>query len=161
LQSSLGLIRYRLAQMVDRKRGKSFTPLVSALAIPAHDHYLEEAMEPATGLVVHVSYRGATSEVERIQSQLMSHATVHGRLREFAQAHNPFRERKEILFRFRLVDGTKVHLQGAGGKDLGHIEMHWALASLGSLLRFEPVGFWDHTGWKEIRKDLNHRLDYR
>lgn len=161
LQSSLGPIRYRLAQMVDRKTGKSFTPLVSALAIPAHDHYLEEAMEPAIGLVVHVSFRRATSEVERIQSQCMSPTTVHRRLREFAQTHDPFGERKEIPFRFLLVDGTKVRLQGVGGKDLGQVEMRWALASLGSLFRFEPVGFWIHTDWKEIRKDLNRRLNYR
>jgi len=32
-----------------------------------------------------------------------------------------------------VVDGTKVHLQGAGGKDLGQTEMRWALASLGSI----------------------------
>jgi transposase-like protein len=68
---------------------------------------------------------------------------------------------KEIPFRFLLVDGTKVRLQGAGGKDLGQVEMRWALASLGSLSRFEPVGFWIHAGWKEIRKDLNRRLNYR
>ena len=161
LKSSLGPIRYRLAQMVDRKTGKSFTPLVSALSIPAHDHYLEEALEPAIGLVVHVSFRRAASEVERIQSQSVGHTTVHRRLQEFAQTHNPFGEMKEIPFRFLLVDGTKVRLQGAGGKDLGQVEMRWALASLGSLSRFEPVGFWIHAGWKEIRKDLNRRLNYR
>ena len=33
LKSSLGPIRYRLAQMIDRKTGKSFTPLVSALSV--------------------------------------------------------------------------------------------------------------------------------
>ena len=161
LKSSLGPIRYRLAQMLDRKRGKSFTPLVSALSIPAHDHYLEEAMEPSIGLAVHISFRRATKEVERIQSQSMSHTTVHRRLREFAQTHNPFEEMKAIPFRYLLVDGTKVHLQGTGGKDLGQAEMRWAMASLGSISPFEPVGFWIHTDWKEIRKDLNRRLNYR
>ena len=161
LKSSLGPIRYRLAQMVDRKMGKSFTPLVSALSIPAHDHYLEEALEPAIGLVVHVSYRRATSEVERIQSQSPGHTTVHRRLQEFAQAHDPFGERREIPFRFLLVDGTKVRLQGAGGKDLGQVEMRWALASLGAGRPFDPVGFWIDKGWGEIRKDLGKRLNYR
>jgi hypothetical protein len=33
-------------------------------------------------------------------------------------------------------------LQGAAGKDLGKVELRWALASVGSLCRFEPVGFW-------------------
>jgi hypothetical protein len=109
LKSSLGPIRYRLAQMVDRKTGKSFTPLASALSIPAHDHYLEEAMEPSVGLAVHVSFRRATKEVERIQGQSTSASTVHRRLGEFAQTHNPFGEMKDIPFRFLLVDGTKVH----------------------------------------------------
>ncbi len=161
LKSSLGPIRYRLAQMVDRKTGKSFTPLVSALSIPAHDRYLEEAMEPSIGLVMHVSFRRATSEVERIQKQSMSHTTVHRRLREFAQTHNPFGEMKDIPFRFLLVDGTKVRLQGVRGKDLGQAEMRWALASLGASHQFEPVGFWINTGWQGIRQDLNRRLNYR
>jgi len=161
LKSSLGPIRYRLAQIVDRKTAKSFTPLVSALSIPAHDHYLEEAMEPSIGLVAHISFRRATSEVERIQNQSMSHTTVHRRLREFAQTHNPFGEMKGIPFQFLLVDGTKVRLQGAKAKDLGLAEMRWALASRGSIHRFEPVGFWIQTSWKEIRQDLNRRLNYR
>lgn len=119
LKSSLGPIRYLLAQMVDGKTGKSFMPLVLVLSIPAHDHYLEEAMEPALGLVVHVSFRRAKSEVERIKGPSMSHPKVHRRLREFVQTHDPFREMKGIPFRFLLVDGTKVRLQGAGAKDLG------------------------------------------
>jgi hypothetical protein len=123
LKSSWGPIRYGLAQMVDRKTGKSSTPLVMALSIQAHDRYLEEAMEPSIGLVVHVSFRRATSEVKRSQNQSMSHTTVHRRLREFAQTQNPFGEMKGIPFRFLLVDGTKVRLQGVRGKDLGQAEM--------------------------------------
>ena len=52
---------------------------------------------------------------------------------------------KDRAFRFLVVDGTKVHLQGPLGKDLGQVEMRWALASLGSLSRFELVGFWIDT----------------
>jgi hypothetical protein len=118
-------------------------------------------MEPSIGLVMHVSFRRATSEVERIQKQSMSHTTVHRRLREFAQTHNPFGEMKDIPFRFLLVDGTKVRLQGVRGKDLGQAEMRWALASLGASHQFEPVGFWINTGWQGIRQDLNRRLNYR
>ena len=55
-------------------------PLVEALAIPAYEHYLEDALEPGIGLSVHVSYRRAQSEVERIAGQSMSHTTVHNRL---------------------------------------------------------------------------------
>jgi len=38
--------------------------------------------------------------------------------------------------------------------------MWWALASEGVKRRFEPVGFWVDKGWKDIRQDLEKRLDY-
>ena len=82
LKSSLGTIPYRFAQLRDQQSGRSLMPLVEALAIPAYDHYLEDALEPGIGLSVHVSYRRATSEVERIGGQSMSHTTVHRRLQE-------------------------------------------------------------------------------
>lgn len=160
LESSLGTIPYRFAQLRDRHSGRSLTPLVEALAIPAYDHYLEDALEPGIGLSVHVSYRRATSEVERIGGVSMSHTTVHRRLQELARSHDPFGPMKERPFRFLVVDGTKVHLQGPLGKDLGQVEMRWALASLGSLTRFEPVGFWIDTEWAQIRKELEERVDY-
>jgi hypothetical protein len=117
-------------------------------------------MEPGIGLTVHVSYRRATSEVERIAGQSMSHTTVHSRLQKLARSHEPFGSMKDRAFRFLVVDGTKVHLQGRLGKDLGQVEMRWALASVGSSSRFEPVGFWIDTEWSEIRKELEQRLDY-
>ena len=160
LKSSLGSIAYRFAQLKDQQSGRSLMPLVEALAIPAYDHYLEEALEPGIGLTVHVSYRRATSEVERLGGQSMSHTTVHSRLQKFAQSHDPFGPMKEKAFRFLVVDGTKVHLQGPLGRDLGVVEMRWAMASLGSLSRFEPVGFWIDTEWAKIRKELEGRLAY-
>jgi hypothetical protein len=160
LKSSLGTIAYRFAQLRDQYSGQSLTPLVEALAIPAYDHYLEEALEPGIGLSVHVSYRRASREVERIGGVSMSHTTVHRRLQELAASHDPFGPMKERAFRFLLVDGTKVHLQGPLGKDLGQVEMRWALASLGSPNRFEPVGFWIDTEWAEIRKEIEERVDY-
>ncbi len=160
LKCTLGTIVYRFAQLRDEHSGRSLTPLVEALGIPAYDHYLEEALEPGIGLSMHVSFRRATSEVERITGQPMSHTTVHRRLQELARSHDPFGPMKERGFRFLLVDGTKVHLQGPAGKDLGQVEMRWAMASVGSLSRFEPVGFWIDTEWKEIRRDLEERLDY-
>lgn len=160
LKCSLGTIPYRFAQLRDQHHRRTFMPLAEALKIPPYDHYLEEAMEPAIGLTVHVSYRKANSEVERIQGQSMSHTTVHSRLQEFAQGHDPFVDLRAKSFRFLLVDGTKVHLQGVWGEDLGQAEMRWALASLGPSGPFEPVGFWVHTDWAEIRKQLEERLDY-
>ena len=161
LKSSLGTIPYRFAQLKDQHSGRSLTPLVEALAIPAYDHYLEEALEPGIGLSMHVSFRRATSEVGRIGGQSMSHTTVHRRLQELAASHDPFGPMKDKAFRFLVVDGTKVHLQGPLGKDLGQVEMRWAMASLGSLGRFEPVGFWIDTKWAEIRKELEERMDYQ
>jgi len=160
LKSSLGTVAYRFAQLRDRESGRSLMPLVEALAIPAYDHYLEEALEPGIGLSVHVSYRRATSEVVRLGGQSMSHTTVHTRLQKFARSHDPFGSMKDRGFRFLVVDGTKVHLQGPLGKELGQVEMRWALASVGSPSRFEPVGFWIDTEWAEIRKELEGRIDY-
>jgi len=160
LKSSLGTVSYRFAQLRDQQEGRTLRPLAEALSIPAYDHYLEETMEPSLGLSIHVSYRRATSEVKRIQGLSMSHTTVHGRLQEFAQHHCPFGEMKSIPFRFLIVDGTKVHLQGPSGQDLGQAQMRWALASQESSGPFEPVGFWIDTDWAQIRKELEERLDY-
>jgi hypothetical protein len=151
---------YRFAQLKDRKTGRSLTPLVKALSIPEQVRFLDEALEPGIGLCAHVSYRRAATEVERIGGQTMSHTTIHRRLQEFAGSHAPFGNLKNRSFVWLLVDGTKVHLQGKKGKDLGQAEMRWALASEGAGKPFEPVGFWIDTSWKSIRKDLAKRLNY-
>jgi hypothetical protein len=160
LRSSLGTISYRFAQLVDRKENRTFAPLAEALSIPSYDHILEEATEGPMGLTIHVSYRRAVKEMERISGQSMGYTTLHQRLQRFAQQHSPFEEKKKIAFRFLIVDGTKVHLQGPWGQDLGQAEMRWALASEHSSGPFEPVGFWINTDWAQIRKDLEQRLNY-
>lgn len=161
MRCSLCSFSYRFAQVLDRKKGRSFMPLATALSIPAHVQFLEEALEPSIGLCIHVSYRRAAKEIERIQDCSMSHTTIHRRLQGFARDHDPFDDLKERPFRFLLVDGTKVRLQGARGCNLGLVEMRWALASEGANHRFEPVGFWVHTDWKTIRRDISKRLNYR
>ena len=50
--------------------------------------------------------------------QSINHTTVHRRLQELAGNHDPFGVMKERAFRFLVVDGTKVHLQGPAGKDV-------------------------------------------
>lgn len=157
---SMGDFAYRFAQLKDRKTGRSLTPLVKALAIPEQVRFLEEALEPGIGLCAHVSFRRAAGEIERIRGQTMSHSTIHRRLQEFARRHAPFGDLRERAFVWLLVDGTKVHLQGKKGKDLGQVEMRWALASEGAGKPFEPVGFWIDTSWGRIRKDLAKRLNY-
>ena len=94
-------------------------PLAEALAIPAYDHYLEEALEPGIGLRVHVSYRRATSEVERIAEAVDEPYHGTSPASGVGRRHDPFESMKDKDFRFLVVDGTKVHLQGAAGKDLG------------------------------------------
>jgi hypothetical protein len=157
---SMGDFSYRFAQLKDRKTGRSLTPLVKTLRIPEQVRFLEEALEPGIGLSAHVSYRRAVTEVKRIGGQMMSHTTLHRRLQDFARRHPPFVELKQRPFVWLLVDGTKVHLQGAKGKDLGQVEMRWALASEGVGKPFEPVGFWIDRSWKSIRRDLVKRLNY-
>ena len=158
---SLCTFSHRFVQVLDIKTGRSFMPLTKALSIPAHVHFFEEALEPSIGLCTHVSYRRAAKEIDRIQDCSMSHTTVHRRLQGFAQDHEPFDNLKKRPFRFLLVDGAKVRLQGKMSKDMGLAEMRWALASEGPQHRFEPVGFWIHNDWKTIRKDLSKRLNYR
>jgi hypothetical protein len=163
LKSSLGTISFRFAQIIDAQGNQkhTITPLVDFLAIPPYTRYLEESIEPAIGLSVHTSYRRSTSEVKRIQGTTMSHTTVHRRLQQVATHNCPFTNMKKTAFRFLLVDGTKVHLQGSAGKDLGKVEMRWAMASVSPRGRFEPVGFWINTSWFQIRQELTQRLDYR
>jgi hypothetical protein len=157
---SLCNFSYRFAQLLDRRNGRSLTPLVKALSIPVQVRFLDEALEPGIGLCAHVSYRRAAGEVERIGGQHMSHTTIHRRLQQFAQAHDPFGDLKDKPFCWLLVDGTTVHLQGTKGKDLGKVQMRWALASVGAGKPFEPVGFWVDTPWSGIRQQLAKRLDY-
>jgi hypothetical protein len=160
MRCSLCSFSYRFGQLLDNKKGRTFMPLAKVLSIPAHVHFLEEALEPSIGLCTHVSYRRAAKEIDRIRDYSMSHTTVHRRLKGFAQDHEPFDNLRKRHFRFLLVDGTRVRLQGKRGKDMGLAEMRWALASEGPHHRFEPVGFWIHTDWKTIRKDLSRRLNY-
>ncbi len=112
LKSTLGTIPYRFAQLKDQPSGRSVMPLVEALAIPAYDHYLEEAWEPGIGLCVHVSYRRATSEVERIGGQSMSHTTVHRRLQELAASHDRFGPMRSELIVFRWWTAPRFTCKG-------------------------------------------------
>ena len=91
----------------------------------------------------------------------MSHARVNRCFQEFAQDHESLGDLKTAPFQFFLVDGTKVPPQGPSGEHMGQVEMGWALASLGTPSRFEPVGFWINSYWAKIRKDLSRQLKYR
>lgn len=163
LRTSLGLFHYRLAQLYDKVEQKTIVPLRAIGFLPKDRRYTEEATEAGIGSVVHLSYHWSSKETARIREQApsASASTLHRRLREFAQEKCPWPDLKKIPYRFLMVDGTGVRLQGYKGANLGQGEMRWALASLGENESFEPVGFWIDKGWKEIKKDLEDRLDYK
>ena len=163
LRTSLGTFRYRLAQMYDKIEQKTVVPLRANGFLPRHRQYIEESMEAGIGAVVHLSYRWSSKEVARIREQATptSASTLHRRLNEFAQQKCSWPDLNKVPYRFLMVDGTGVRLQGYKGKNLGKGEMRWALASVGEKEPFEVVGFWIDRSWREIKQDLENRLDYK
>lgn len=162
LKTSLGPFHYRLAQLYDKVESKTVVPLRASGFLPNNRGYTEEATEAGIGSVVHLSYRRSSKEIARIRDQAppASASTIHRRLNEFAKQECSWPDLKKVPYRFLMVDGTGVRLQGHKGIDLGNGEMRWAMASLEEGKPFEPVGFWIDKSWKEIRKDLDKRLDY-
>jgi len=163
VRTSLGPFRYRLAQVYDKIDEKTIVPLRASGFLPRNRHYTEESTEAGIGSAVHLSYRWSCKETARIreQAESPSASTLHRRLREFAQKKCSWPDLKKVPYRFLMVDGTGVRLQGYKGANLGNGEMRWALASLGEGKPFDPVGFWVDKSWKEIKKDLEDRLDYQ
>ena len=161
LITHFGPFRYQMAQVIDSQAGKTFVPLAQELDLTPYRQYQAEAMEASVGLAIHLSYAQASEEVIRIRGSGPSKSTTYRRLREISRAHGAWPAMKNIPYRFLMVDGTKVHLQGPRGVDLGKKEMRWALASLGPGRKFEPVGFWIGKEWSDIRKDLEKRLNYK
>ena len=161
LITHFGPFHYRMAQMIDTQTGKTLIPLARELELTPYRQYQAEALEAGVGLAIHLSFAQASREVIRIRGSGPSKSTTYRWFREISKAHGTWPAMKEIPYRFLMVDGTKVHLQGPGGVDLGQKEMRWALASLGPGHKFEPVGFWIGKGWAEIRQDLKKRLTYK
>lgn len=163
LRTFLGPFHYRLAQLYDKVEQKTVVPLRAIGFLPRDRRYTEESTEAGIGSVVHLSYRWSSKETARIREQApsASASTLHRRLREFAQEKCRWPDLKKVPYRFLMVDGTGVRLQGYKGSNLGKGEMRWALASLGEAAPFEPVGFWIDKSWREIKKDLGDRLDYK
>jgi len=160
LITHFGAFQYRMVQMIDMQTGKTIVPLAQELEMTPYRQYQAYAMESGVGLAIHLSFAQASNEVVRIRGHGPSKSTTYRWFREISQTQGKWPLMKDIPYRFLMVDGTKVHLQGQGGVDLGQKEMRWALASLGPKHRFEPVGFWIDTEWADIRKDLEKRLSY-
>lgn len=158
--TSFGAVRYRLAQIYDKKKGTIFCPLLGKLAVIPYKQYQRESLEAAIGQVIHLSYRLGEKEVRRIKGHAPSKSTLHRYIKDLAKSHGKWPSFKQRRFKFLMVDGTKVKRQGKRGTSLGKAEMRWALASEGVGRLFEPVGFWVAKEWSTIRKDLEERLDY-
>jgi len=160
LITHFGVFRYRMVQMIDRQKKKTHIPLAKELALVPYKQYQAEALEAGVGLAIHLSFARASREIMRIRGKGPSKSTTYRWFRDIARTQGRWPPMKKVPYRFLMVDGTKVHLQGSGGKDLGYKEMRWALASEGTGCPFEPVGFWIDTGWDAIRHDLESRLNY-
>lgn len=160
LKTSFGDLKYNFAQLKDIETNRTLVPLREKLKIPKYRRYQNESMEPAIGLAVHVSYGRSNREIERIRGFGASRWTIWRRLHEFSDNQCHFENMKKIPYKFLMPDGTKVHLQGPGGVDLGQKEMRWALASCGIGQDFDLIGIWIDKSWSYIAKDLDKRLNY-
>jgi len=61
--TSFGEVRYRLAQVTERKTGKTINPLVVRLKMPPYHRYQGESLEAPLGQAIHLSYHRAAKEI--------------------------------------------------------------------------------------------------
>ena len=160
LKTSFGDLKYSFAQVRDNRTGQTIVPLREKLKIPKYKRYLNESLEPALGLAIHLSYGRSSKETIRIRDHCASRWTVWRRLHEFSDQLCQFGDMKDIPYTFLMADGTKVHLQERRGKDVGQKELRWAFASTGVGQPFDIVGIWVNKSWKHIANDLKECLNY-
>lgn len=158
-KTSFGIVRHRMAQVRDTT-GAISCPLEERLRIVPYRQYQGEELEAAVGQAIHLSYRVAAQETERLKGQGPSKSTLWRRLQDLAETTGAWPPLQHRPLQFLMVDGTKVRLQDKG-HSLGTAEMRWALASEDVGKPFELVGFWVDKDWATIRRDLARRLDYR
>jgi len=157
--TSFGEVRYPLAQVTERKTGTSINPLVMRLKIPAYRHCHGEALEGPLGQAIHLSYRLAAKETQRIRGSGPGKSTLWSRMQELGGAIG-WPSMKSIPFEFLLVDGTSIKKQGEDGHSEGKMELRLAWASEAPEKSFRLVGFWLDKDWQTIRQELAERLDY-
>lgn len=133
--TSFGPVRYKMAQVFDKRGGKIFYPLLRRLEIIPYKQYQRETLAAPVGQAIHLSYRMAEKETARITGSAPSKSTIHHYVQELAETCGRWPYYKTRPFRFLMVDGTKVNLQGTRGESLGKKNMRWALASEGMRLQ--------------------------
>ena len=156
IKTSYGMFNYKFVLVFDKEKKNTITPLPGIIGLSAYERNTREAAEGGAGLVCHLSYRKSSAEVERIMGTQISKSELHREIQELGEHIGEWPDLKEIPYRFLMVDGTGVRIQGSDKK----IEMRWALASKGEKDKFEPVGVWINESWKNIRKDLQARMNY-
>ncbi len=161
IRTEFGAVPYRLQQMQEKTTGRTVVPLrESAFLLPYGVGEGEETLEKAVGAAIHLSYRRAASETERMGGGRVSPMGVHRRLQKLARQRCQLGNLQHIPYRFLMVDGTGYRRQGARGRDLGRGEFRCALAATGVGSPFDTVGVWVDTSWADIRSDLEQRLRY-
>lgn len=156
IKTSYGILNYKFALVFDKAENKTITPLPGIIGLAPYERNTREAAEGGSGLVCHLSYRKSSTEVERIMGTQISKSELHREIQELGKHIGDWPDLKEVPYRFLMVDGTGVRIQGSKKK----VEMRWALASRGEKSKFKPVGVWINESWKNIRKDLQCRLNY-
>lgn len=156
IKTSYGIFDYKLALVLDKEEKKTITPLPESIGLSAYVRNTKEAAEGGSGLVCHLSYRKSSSEVERIVGTEISKSELHREIQQLGEHIGEWQDLRKTPYRFLMVDGTGVRLQGSDKKT----EMRWALASTGEKDKFEPVGVWINKSWQQIRRDIEKRLDY-
>lgn len=83
-RTSFGPVRYRLAQLYDKK-GTVFCPLLRKFEVTPYRQYQEESLGAAFGQAIHLSYRLASKEVQRIKGSAPGKSTLYRRVQELAE----------------------------------------------------------------------------
>ena len=81
------VFRYCMAQMIDTQTGKNIIPFARELAMEPYKECQADAMESSIGLVVHLSFARACSEVMRIKSHGPSKSTIYRWFMDFSRAY--------------------------------------------------------------------------
>ena len=105
------------------------------------------------------SFRQAAQEARyEIGAKAPSHATVHRNFRDIFDGKEVSLRGREI--RYLMADTMKVCLQVGRGRDVGWAEARVVLGSQKPEGPWIPLGIFTNWSWKEIRKELEKRIDY-
>jgi len=154
-----GKIQVVNRQLRDKKTRKTLRLLPLVVDFHPRRRFSWGALRSATRLSVLTSFRQAAQEVSyEMGADAPSHATVHRNFRDIFEGNEiSFRDRK---FRYLMVDTMKVYLQAGRGRDGGLEEARVVLGAERAEGPWIPLGIFAGWSWKEVRKELERRIDY-